>query len=276
MTVTTYAGWVADGKPAKPAQPIADMVAMFRRHGYAGTGYYPDDRHLRASPPEDHCPYSHTPWPGSQPYPSILALDFMPLVEGDGKSLAPIARQIIADKRAGKAPWIKYLNWTDEQGHVWHTKWQPNEVTDASSDSGHIHISIRTDYVTSTAAAGWDPITGATMTDPNSDFTKQCSGPRTRPNSRDNILGDQGSMRDWWYGIPGQPGADGTNPPPPGSRLDLLMKFVLAGAVQVDEEKLADDIAARLIASNANGLTEADHAAVVEDVKAALRAGTGQ
>jgi hypothetical protein len=155
--VTTYSGWVAAGRPARPAQPIADMVAMFRAAGYPGTGYYPDDRHLLANPPEDHTPYSHTPWPGSQPYPLILALDLMPLREGDGKSLAPIARRIIADKRAGRAPWIKYLNWTDEQGHVWHTRWQPNEAINSSSDSGHIHISIRTDYATSTAARGWNP-----------------------------------------------------------------------------------------------------------------------
>jgi hypothetical protein len=157
MSVTTYAGWVAAGSPAKPAQPIADMVAMFRAAGYPGTGYYPDERHLRADPPEDHTPYSRTPWPGAQPYPLILALDLMPRRDGDGKSLAPIARRVIADKRAGRAPWIKYINWTDEGGKVWHTKWQPNEVTTSSSDSGHVHISIRTDYATSGAARNWNP-----------------------------------------------------------------------------------------------------------------------
>lgn len=34
MTVTTYAGWLADGKPFLRAQPLLDMAAMFRRHGY--------------------------------------------------------------------------------------------------------------------------------------------------------------------------------------------------------------------------------------------------
>lgn len=157
MTATTYQGWLAEGSPAVPARPIVAMVAMFRRRGFTQTGYYPDLRHLQASLPEDHCPYSHTPWPGSQPYPKILALDWMPLVEGDAKSLTAVARRIIADKDAGRAPWIKYINWTDEDGNCWHTSWQPDKVTKSSTDRGHVHISIRTDFADSAAADDWDP-----------------------------------------------------------------------------------------------------------------------
>src|SRR5438034_7930983 len=105
MTVTTYTGWVADGRPEIAAQPVADQVTVLRGHGY--TVYWqPDDRHLLASPPEDHTPYSHTPWPGAQPYPHCMAYDVMPK-DGDARSLAPLARRMIADKRAGRAPWIK-------------------------------------------------------------------------------------------------------------------------------------------------------------------------
>jgi len=157
MAVTTYAGWIADGKPARQAQPIADMVTMFEGHGFV-VYWMGNQAHLTATPPEDHCPFSNTPWPGAQPYPYVLALDLMPKGGAGGASLAPIARKIIADKRSGNAPWVKYLNWTDESGHVWHTKWQPTEATTASTDAGHIHLSIRTDYATSNAAHGWDPL----------------------------------------------------------------------------------------------------------------------
>lgn len=202
MTVTTYAGWVADGKPAKPAQPIADMMATFRRHGY--TVYYlPDARHQQANPPEDHDPYSHTPWPGAQPYPYVMALDLMPK-DGDARSLTPIARRIIADKRAGRAPWVKYLNWTDEQGKVWHTKWQPAETTSISTDSGHIHISIRTDYVMSTAAAGYDPVGPLQGTAAQGDDDMQQTDKLIRPTGYDaRVVGDVDAdlenLRNWQY-----------------------------------------------------------------------------
>ncbi|HWB36638.1 MAG TPA: hypothetical protein VHA75_11500 [Rugosimonospora sp.] len=251
MTVTTYAGWVADGKPAKPAQPIADMMAMFARHGYT-VYWYPDARHQQAPTPEDHDPYSHTPWPGTQPYPYVLACDLMPKSGTDARALTPIARRIIADKRAGRAPWVKYLNWTDEDGKVWHTKWQPDESTTSSTDSGHLHISIRTDYVTSTAAAGWDPVEplqGTTAQEADVNQTDKITGNLSRGNTVGDFMADQVNERDWWYGVPGTAAADGKNPPPPGSRLDLLMKFVQSGgitAAPVDPTALAVAVKAAL------------------------------
>lgn len=165
MAVSSYPGWVADGKPAYEAQPIADMFNYFKSKGFT-VYWYPNQAHLTATPPEDHTPFSHTPWPGAQPYPLCLALDLMPK-DGDARSLTKLARQIIADKRSGVAPWIKYMNWTDENNKCWHTKWQPNEVTTASTDRDHIHISIRTDWADPAqaqaaghniyAAKNWDP-----------------------------------------------------------------------------------------------------------------------
>jgi hypothetical protein len=68
-----------------------------------------------------------------------------------------------------------------------------------------------------------------------------------------NVLADGGNFRDWWYLAPG---ADGNNPPPPGSRADLLFKavqHVLAAAppapapiVLTDADR--EDIAARVVA----------------------------
>lgn len=157
MAVTTYNGWVADGKPAHPAQPIQDMLNMFESHGFT-VYWYPDESHQKAQPPEDHTPYSNTPWPGAQPYPACLALDLMPK-DGDARSLTKIARQMIADKDSGVAPWFKYINWTDENNACWHTKWEPTKETTSSSDTGHVHVSIRTDFASSSAAQGYDPVT---------------------------------------------------------------------------------------------------------------------
>lgn len=165
MAITTYAGWLADGSPVQTARCVADFAATLRGHGY--TVYTLGDiRHLQADPPEDHCPYSNTPWPGVQPYPHVMALDVMP---GGALDWRALGWRIVADKLAGVAgtEWIKYVNWTDAAGHCWHDKWQPGHVRTSSSDTGHIHISARTDYVNT--GTGYDPVAailGGTMADP--------------------------------------------------------------------------------------------------------------
>ena len=57
--------------------------------------------------------------------------------------------------------------------------------------------------------------------------------------------------------------------------VDGVPSTVVAPAVSLDETKLSLDIANVLIASNTNGLTAADHDAVVADVKKAIREGVG-
>jgi hypothetical protein len=160
MTVTTYSQWVADGSPWHDCQPTKDFVAMLRRNGYTGPGVgIGDQSHLTASVPEDHTPYSHTPWPGSQPYPAVMAFDVMPDPVVNWMALMA---QIFADKMAGHpalAP-LKYMNWTDSAGNCWHDKWQPGHVRTSSSDRGHGHISWRTDYVKSTLLSTYDPLGG--------------------------------------------------------------------------------------------------------------------
>jgi hypothetical protein len=147
MTVTTYAGWVADGKPWKTAKPVDNFSDTLRSHGY--TVYnLGDQSHATADPPEDHMPYSHTPWPDPQPYPYVFAADVMP--DDDLPSLASLAERIIKDKNA-KDPglaWLKYMNYTDAAGNIWHVSWMPNFQRTSSTDGGHIHISGRTDFVT--------------------------------------------------------------------------------------------------------------------------------
>lgn len=157
MTVTTYVGWIADGKPWKNCQPIIDFIATLRRHGYTGPGSgIGDQSHLTANPPEDHCPYSHTPWPGAQPYPFVMAIDIM---ASEGLDLIDLGGRIFNDKNSnvpGTEP-IKYMNWTDSANNCFHDSWMPKHTRFNSTDRGHIHISFRTDYVTSNRMAIYDP-----------------------------------------------------------------------------------------------------------------------
>lgn len=156
MASTAYYNWVKKGKPYKLAQPAKDVQINIRSHGF--TVYdYPNDAHLTARVPEDHTPFSATGWPKTSAFGIAHAIDIMPR----GKSmneLARMARQIIADKDA-KVPgteWIKYLNWTDENGQCFHVSWQPNKTVRSSSDRDHIHVSGRSD-MDNARATGYDP-----------------------------------------------------------------------------------------------------------------------
>jgi hypothetical protein len=159
MTVTNYAEWVADGSPWHPAAPVDSLAQTLRRHGY--TVYILGNmEHLKSSTPEDHDPYSHTSWPGAQPYPFVLAEDIMP---GGAWPLDKLGAKIFADKQAGNAglAGLKYMNWTDSNGKCWHDKWTPNHVRTSSNDKGHIHLSWRTDFVNK--STNYDPINGGIM-----------------------------------------------------------------------------------------------------------------
>jgi hypothetical protein len=170
VAISSYSAWVADGSPWKPAQPIADLATTLRGHGM--TVYIlGNDDHQRADPPEDHTAFSATAWPGPQPYPRILACDVMP---DDHVDWVRLGEQIVADKQAGVpgTEWIKYVNYTDRNGTCWHASWQPTYRRTASTDRGHIHVSGRTDYVTSSVAAGYDPVARMRGEDTDMDATQ--------------------------------------------------------------------------------------------------------
>lgn len=155
MSPTTYDQWVADGRPWHPAPVVARFAELMRGHRFE-VFEIGDQSHLTAVLPEDHTPYSHTPWPGAQPYPNILALDVMPGGVVDWRQLG---HQLVEDKAAGRpgTEWIKYINWTTPDGHCWHASWQPVMNTRSSTDTGHIHISARTDRIND-QLQGWDPV----------------------------------------------------------------------------------------------------------------------
>lgn len=155
MTVTTYDQWVADGSPWENAQCIDDFARTMRGHGYTVYTIGDVTTHLNVAWPEDHAPFSHTPWPGAQPYPYVLALDIMPGGELDWLKLG---EKIHDDRKAGAhdTEWIKYINYTDTDGNCWHAEFKNGYSRWPSSDGGHIHISARTDYVHT--HTGYDPL----------------------------------------------------------------------------------------------------------------------
>jgi hypothetical protein len=154
MAVPNLQQWRAAGSPWSPATCIDDFARTLRRRGYT-VFVIGNEEHLTAQPPEDHCPFSATPWPGPQPYPRVLACDVMP---GGPVDWQRLGERIVADKQANRrgTEWIKYINYTDLNGDVWHASWEPNFAREPSTDTGHIHLSARTDFVNSRTA--YDPV----------------------------------------------------------------------------------------------------------------------
>lgn len=214
MTVTNYQEWLKDGSPWHPATPVADFARTMRSHGYTVYIIGAVDTHLNIPNPEDHAPFSHTPWPGSQPYSAVLGMDIMP---GGALDWRELGRRIYQDKMDGKpgTQWIKYMNWTDSSGNCYHDSWKPNHARRGSSDKGHIHISGRTDFVNSNCAAGYDPIKGDPGHTP--------SGPGVLV--EDGVLGPLTIVR--WQGIMGTPRDGVIDQPPRHSDLVRAVQIAL-------------------------------------------------
>lgn len=155
---SAYQEWVNAGQPWNTAQPVADLATTLRSHGY--TVYVlGDTSHLTARTPEDHTPFSATGWPNASPRWWVHACDIMPPPAGSGlPTLTQLAGQIVGDRQGGAAPWLKYLNWTHGDGWCVHESWEPGHNVTSSNDTGHIHISVRSDYTRSAAASGYDPV----------------------------------------------------------------------------------------------------------------------
>lgn len=180
MATQDYYDWVKNGRHWSDAKPIADLQKILQGLGY--TVYtIGNDSHLTKATPEDHTPFSHTGWPNPAPKGIVTALDIMPK-NNDMHDLANLARALISAKDGGvsAAACIKYINWTDESGHCYHVKWEPNHTTSSSTDKGHIHLSIRTDFVDSSCCSGWNPLSGTqtpTTPAPSSPSTHPAPGP---------------------------------------------------------------------------------------------------
>lgn len=134
MTTAAYNTWVRGGRKYTVAQPISEVVAYAKAAGvqWLGTLGSDDERHLKASRPQDHTPFSVTAWPLPLPGYVVTACD---LVRGSW------CDRFLAECRAGLHPWVKYINFGGHQYSV-KTGWRQE-----SSSDEHFHVSARTDFL---------------------------------------------------------------------------------------------------------------------------------
>lgn len=167
MAVPAYSRWLHAGKPLQAARPVRDIVdrldIAFRRAADVRLfSWYANDAHYEAVPAEDHTPYSQTGWPVPSPQWWVFAVDVMHRPDL-GVDCNVLFAYWISEARAGRMPWLKYLNW---QGRQYRAKGYGGETVafrTAWLNSGHfdhIHISVRTDF-RDTGLGSWSLTPGA-------------------------------------------------------------------------------------------------------------------
>lgn len=166
MAAKAYYTWDALGRPLEPCRPIREYVARLKiafPRAANQFSWYANDAHYQAVPPEDHTPFSATGWPQASPQWVVFATDVMhrPDLGVDCNVLMPYW---LAEARAGRTPWVKYLIWQAKLYDV-RNGWKP------VANSGHFdhgHLSCRTDHLNTSlgswsVAPGAPPNTGGTM-----------------------------------------------------------------------------------------------------------------
>src|SRR5262245_15154499 len=167
--MTAYDRWVAAGRPLTPAQPIRELVAQLKAAYPAGAdqfNWYANEAHYQADPPQDHTPYSVDGWPNAAPHWYVSATDIMVNAVGGVPAAQAIFDHLLASGKDGSAPWLKYLIW---QGNNYDIRNGWNAAT-ADNHYDHIHVSTRTDYL-STGLGGWT-VTGDDMPLTDADVAK--------------------------------------------------------------------------------------------------------
>lgn len=146
MSTEAYKRWVERGRPYKKARPIADVEKWARANGVGVLGVIGDNAHLTSNRPQDHTPFSYTAWPKRLPLHDreywVCAIDLEPE--------AGLANAILAGARAGQMPWLKYANLN---GRHYEHEDGFKESTDSSDE--HIHLSARTDHLTTELQDDW-------------------------------------------------------------------------------------------------------------------------
>lgn len=160
-TSPQHLAWIRRGSRWRLARPLLALRDRLRAYGY--TVYdLGNNAHLDAEPPEHHCPYSESNWPvfEGKPMPDVVtAIDIMPPDKPGLPSLQLLGAQLFADKQADVAPWVVDMNWgpTSDRTAVRDT-WRPGHVRTPSGDTGHIHLSCRSDAIDSPAGDLYDPV----------------------------------------------------------------------------------------------------------------------
>lgn len=148
MASAAYTKWVNAGKPYRLATPIKELQAWAQAQGISILGTIGNNAHLTASTPKDHTPFSATPWPVSLPGYVVTAID---LANTNG-----LGARILALARAGKLPWLKYMNFDQKN----YSHWDNFQSSSYNSDT-HVHLSIRSDWCDRSIGA-FDPFGNGT------------------------------------------------------------------------------------------------------------------
>lgn len=143
MATQAYWDWVNAGRKWRAAKPITEMRAKIQAAVPGATIYVlgAEQSHLQVPFPQDHAPFSFTPWDGPLPGYVVCAVDYMHDPDG-GLDCETLFQRWLADCKAGRRPWTKYLIWKAKLYDV-RNDWEPQ----ANSDHfDHIHESTRSDY----------------------------------------------------------------------------------------------------------------------------------
>jgi hypothetical protein len=128
MATKSYYDWNRAGRPFRRSTWLAEIKALALAAGVPFLGDLGNEAHLRADRPEDHTPYSYTAWPIPLPDYVVCAIDL-----GDG----PWSDRILADARAGRLPWLKYLNFRRRN----YSRRRDNFREGTYSGDSHLHLS---------------------------------------------------------------------------------------------------------------------------------------
>lgn len=156
MATQEYRHWVAAGRPFRRPPWLTELKALARAHGVPFLGDLGNDDHLQADFPEDHTPFSRTEWPVPIGEYVINAIDL-----GDG----PWSDRLLADARAGRLPWLKYLNFRKRNYS------RKRGFAPVSNSDGHLHVSGMSDH-TWTGLGGYNPFVAQSPTPQEDDVTE--------------------------------------------------------------------------------------------------------
>jgi len=146
MATAAYYQWVSAGKPLTPCIPIRQVVERLKLAFPKAAAknlfsWYANDAHYEAEPAQDHTPFSQTGWPLPSPWYVVFATDIMHRPDL-GVDCHKLFAYWIAEARAGRMRWLKYLIWQGKSYDV-RNEWAPRS---ASGHFDHIHMSTRTDH----------------------------------------------------------------------------------------------------------------------------------
>lgn len=139
MATEAYWTWHRAGRPWRKAKPIAEIEAWAKANGIRVLGTIGDEDHLQASRPQDHTPFSFTAWPKKLPGYVVTAIDL--------ENARGLGQAIEDGARAGKYPWLKYMNHSGQHLDSRDLDGDGIRWEEYPSSDRHVHLSIRTDWI---------------------------------------------------------------------------------------------------------------------------------